>query len=396
MQNPEKELLTVLKQAGVNFTASLPCEKIKVLLEMVEESFFHVPLTREEEGVGICAGAALSGKRPAMFIQSSGIGNMINALLSLTSFYRLPLALFVSQRGIYKERIAAQLPMGQRLPAILKGSGIPCSLIGTSKDFKLIQKKLPNLYRQGGIHAFLLSPAIWEDSEAKSRHDAERSLEPTCGYPPEAVFHREKRSIAERRLKPKFKRYEILQIISPYLKSKAVVCNLGFPSKELYASSHCPSYFYMLGSMGMATPIGLGVSLTNTKEVVVIDGDGSLLMNPGTLATAANFGPANLTIFAVDNGSYGSTGGQPTLARSCVDLEAVARGFGIRDTLKVSTKKQLIEALKKSGKGLRFIHALALPGNEKIPNIPIGHIEIKRQFAAFLKSLPRKGPRGKT
>src|SRR5512135_2785946 len=136
MRNPEKELLTILRQAGVNFTASLPCEKIKVLLEMVGQSFYHVPLTREEEGVGICAGAALSGKRPAMFVQSSGIGNMINALLSLTLFYRLPLALFISQRGIYKEKIEAQLPMGQRLPAILKGSGISFSLISTSTDFK--------------------------------------------------------------------------------------------------------------------------------------------------------------------------------------------------------------------------------------------------------------------
>src|SRR5512135_2877828 len=116
MRNPEEVLTGLLKDAGVDFTASLPCEKIKGLLEMVAETFFHVPLTREEEGVGICAGAALSGKRPAIFVQSSGVGNMINALLSLTGFYQLPLALFISHRGIYREKIAAQVPMGQRLP----------------------------------------------------------------------------------------------------------------------------------------------------------------------------------------------------------------------------------------------------------------------------------------
>ncbi len=64
--------------------------------------------------------------------------------------------------------------------------------------------------------------------------------------------------------------------------------NLGWPSKELYALKHQPSNFYMLGSMGMATPIGLGIALASSKEVFVIDGDGSLLMNPGTLATAAS------------------------------------------------------------------------------------------------------------
>ncbi|PJA83269.1 MAG: hypothetical protein CO147_02110, partial [Nitrospirae bacterium CG_4_9_14_3_um_filter_44_28] len=110
MPNPEEELIGILKNSGVDFTSSLPCEKIKTLLEMIEDSFFHVPLTREEEGVGISAGAALAGKMPAVFVQSSGIGNMINALLSLTGFYELPLAIFISQRGIYNEKIAAQVP----------------------------------------------------------------------------------------------------------------------------------------------------------------------------------------------------------------------------------------------------------------------------------------------
>ena len=90
--------------------------------------------------------------------------------------------------------------------------------------------------------------------------------------------------------------------------------NLGWPSKELYAVKHQPSNFYMLGSMGMVTPIGLGIALSSSKDVIVIDGDGSLLMNPGTLATAASLAPKNLTILAIDNGAYGSTGNQPTLA----------------------------------------------------------------------------------
>src|SRR4030042_6232556 len=146
MQYPEEELLEILGKAGVDFTSSLPCEKIKCLLEMVGREFFHVPLTREEEGVGICAGAALSGKRAAMFVQSSGVGNMINALLSLTGFYKLPLAIFVSQRGIYKEKIEAQVPMGKRLPLILNGAGIDYSVISSRDDFRTIGKRLGDVY----------------------------------------------------------------------------------------------------------------------------------------------------------------------------------------------------------------------------------------------------------
>ncbi len=384
MRNPEEKLLAILRDAGVDFTASLPCEKIKVLLEMVGGLFLHVPLTREEEGVGICAGAALSGKRPAMFVQSSGIGNMINALLSLTQFYELPLAVFISQRGIYKEKIAAQFPMGRRLPTILRGAGIGFSLISSEGDFGTIEKKLEGSYRKNRIHAFLMSPAIWENSEAARKYSGCGPL-PACGYKAGPGKDAEE-SLLRTEIKPAHTRFEILKTVAPYLEAKAVVCNLGFPSKELYFVGHRPSNFYMLGSMGMATPIGLGISLTAAKEVIVIDGDGSLLMNPGTLATAAHFTPANLTVLAIDNGSYGSTGDQPTLAGSCVDLDAVARGFGIRDTCEISTKRQIIEVMKKRSGGLRFIHVRALPGNKDVPNIPVGHLEIKRQFQEFLKA----------
>jgi sulfopyruvate decarboxylase len=376
---PEEEFLAILKKNGVDFTASLPCEKIRTLLEMVGRSFTHLPLTREEEGVGICAGAALAGRRPAMFVQSSGIGNMINALLSLTAFYELPLALFVSRRGIYKEKIEAQLPMGQRLPGILTGAGISHSEINGREDFSIVAQELQHVYPKIGIHAFLLSPAIWEDSECElSRVE--------CGIKdtktPVALGERHE---AKGRQLAQFTRYEILKLIASHLDRKVVISNLGWPSKELYAIKHQPSNFYMLGSMGMATPIGLGIALTSSKEIIVIDGDGSLLMNPGSLATAAFAAPRNLTIIAIDNGAYGSTGNQPTFAGTCVDLEYVAQGFGIRNTMKVASEEQIVEVMKKPRSGLTFIHILAIPGNRDVPNIPLHHLEIKKQVQEFLK-----------
>ena len=251
MQYPEEELIGILKKSGIDFTCSLPCEKIKYLLEMVGREFFHVPLTREEEGVGISAGAALSGKRAAMFVQSSGVGNMINALLSLTEFYKLPLAIFVSQRGVYKEKIEAQVPMGKRLPLILKGAGIAYSTISSRDDFRIVGKKLKDVYSKNRIHVFLLSPAIWSgvyEEEPPALMQSPRCIQ-------ESV--RETASLTENHL-PELTRFEVLEAIAPYLEGKVVVCNLGFPSKELFFIKHQPSNFYMLGSMGMATPIGLG------------------------------------------------------------------------------------------------------------------------------------------
>jgi sulfopyruvate decarboxylase beta subunit len=386
MRYPEDKLLGILKDAGVDFTCSLPCEKIKDLLDMLRleygrTSLPHVPLTREEEGVGICAGISLAGKRPAIFVQSSGVGNMINALLSLTAFYKLPLAVFVSQRGIYKERIEAQFPVGRRLPGILRGAGIAYSFIRTAGEFSIVREKLGEAYRKNKIHVFLLNPAIWEGSKVKVQksqvaiQETPHALSASSGYPCQSPPG----------LNPTLTRFEILKILAPHLDSKVVVCNLGFPSKELFHIRHRPSHFYMLGSMGMVTPIGLGVSLATEKDVVVIDGDGSLLMNPGTLATAACLAPKNLTIVAIDNGAYGSTGNQPTLTASCVDLEAVARGFGIRNTVKVATEGQLADVLRDPYKGLKFLHVLAVPGNEALPPISLHHLEIKRQVMEFLQ-----------
>jgi sulfopyruvate decarboxylase subunit beta len=378
MRGPEEELIAILKKAGVDFTSSLPCEKIKSVLRRVGEEFFHLPLTREEEGVGISAGSALSSKRPAMFVQSSGVGNMINALLSLTGFYQLPLAIFVSWRGVYKERIEAQLPMGKNLPGILKGARIPHFPVTTREDFEEVSKRLADVYRKNSVHAFLLSPALWEGSGVRDEKPERRRHKKKPGN------HYE-RSVVQRVSPPRLTRFEILQILAPYLGSKVVVCNLGIPSKELYFINDQPSNFYMLGSMGMVTPIGLGIALSSNKEVVVIDGDGSILMNPGTLATAASCAPKNLTILAIDNSSYGSTGDQPTLTGSCVDLESLARGFGIKDTCRVSRKKELVDVLKRPHDRMRFIHVLAVPGNQDVPNIPLHHLVIKERVQDFLR-----------
>lgn len=382
MRNAEKELIGILKDYNIDVISSLPCEKIRSLLSLIYREFFHIPLTREEEGVGISAGIALAGKRPAMFVQSSGMGNMLNAILSLTAFYGLPLPIFVSQRGIYKEAIAAQVPMGQRLPGILRESGISYSIINSKENFLLIRKHLSELFEHGRVHAFLLNPAIWEasirDSDFGIPISGEFPIPNSKSQIPKPV------SLTPISISKSLTRYEIIEILAPYLEGKAVICNLGFPSKELYNIKDQESNFYMLGSMGMVTPIGIGFAISSKMDVIVIDGDGSILMNPNSLAIAALLNPDNLTIIAIDNGTYGSTGNQPTLTSMGLDLENIARAFGIRNTLKVSNREGIKKAME-STQGLRFIHILAIPGNRDVPNIPIHHLEIKKRFQESLK-----------
>lgn len=121
----EGEIIGALKQEEMDFCVALPCTMFKDLLAMMEEHWDVLKVTREEEGVGICAGAYLAGKKPFMVIQNSGLGNSVNALMSLNRNYDIPLLILVSHRGMEGERIRAQKPMGMATRPLLRALGIP-------------------------------------------------------------------------------------------------------------------------------------------------------------------------------------------------------------------------------------------------------------------------------
>ena len=123
-----------LKDAGIDFIVSVPCVNLTKLLEMIDEdeNIIHVPVTREEEGIGLCAGAYLGGKKTALLMQNSGLGNSINALKSLTELYKFPLLMIMSHRGTEGENICGQVPMGQSTPLILE-----------AMDFNLFKPETP-------------------------------------------------------------------------------------------------------------------------------------------------------------------------------------------------------------------------------------------------------------
>jgi sulfopyruvate decarboxylase alpha subunit len=157
----ERYLIDVLKQAGITAVATLPCGKIKTLLDLVPTAFKEVPLTREEDGVGLCVGAYLAGVKMALVMQSSGVGNSINALMSLATLFRIPLPILVSWRGVWQEQIFAQTMMGKALPALLDGLKLPYLEIREPSDLEKVKEGLEQCYRMKRPYVFLLSPKIW-------------------------------------------------------------------------------------------------------------------------------------------------------------------------------------------------------------------------------------------
>ncbi|WP_281953928.1 sulfopyruvate decarboxylase subunit beta [Pseudophaeobacter arcticus] len=180
-------------------------------------------------------------------------------------------------------------------------------------------------------------------------------------------------------------RSEILTEIAPLLRDQLVVCNIGIPSQELHAIDDQPSNFYMLGTMGLASSIGLGLALAQPKPVVVIDGDGSVLTNLGTLPTIGNNAPGNYILMIIDNGSYGSTGDQPTYTGKKTCLAGMARAAGCDSVVEVQdvdTAAALAQALKQAEQGgpATVLVVKCDSGNAKMPVIPLDPVVIRDRF----------------
>jgi thiamine pyrophosphate-dependent acetolactate synthase large subunit-like protein len=123
------------------------------------------------------------------------------------------------------------------------------------------------------------------------------------------------------------------RLVGRLTRDEAIIGGIGNSNFDLWAAGRRPQNFYMLGSMGLACPIALGVALAQPqRKVFAIEGDGSLLMQLGCLATIAMLGPTNLHLIIMDNGSYQITGSQPTATQHGADLVAMARAAGLTNS----------------------------------------------------------------
>lgn len=158
-------IVDTMLSEGIDFVCSMPCVMLAgVLKKLAQAPVTHIPVTREEEGVGIAAGAALGGKRPALLMQNSGLGNSLNALLSLTRLYRLPLPLIISQRGGKGEKVLAQMPMGKALLNLLKAARIDYVRIKKREDLIKMRRMIHKGLQNNRVTAVILMRTLWDEA----------------------------------------------------------------------------------------------------------------------------------------------------------------------------------------------------------------------------------------
>lgn len=159
------------------------------------------------------------------------------------------------------------------------------------------------------------------------------------------------------------RRIDAIRMIMDEVTDELVVATTGMISRELYMVKDRPENFYMCGSMGCALPIGIGLALSSGRRVIVLDGDGAALMSLGSLAVARYLQLDNLAHYILDNGSYASTGGQPTCSEA-VDFAAI--GYNVR-VIRVE------------------------PGNlPDIPRIPLDPVAMKERFMRAVQAISMK------
>ncbi len=183
-------------------------------------------------------------------------------------------------------------------------------------------------------------------------------------------------------------RYDVLKAIAPIVRGRLVVCNIGSPSQELYEILDQPSNFYMLGTMGLCSSIGLGLALAQKSPVVAIEGDGSVLTNLATLSTIANNPADNFTLLIIDNGSYGSTGDQPTYAGRKTSLADVARACGCESVVECAAEQTAGELEKALTSGsMTIIVSKCESGNVDVPVIGMDPCVIRERFVGEINRL---------
>lgn len=173
------------------------------------------------------------------------------------------------------------------------------------------------------------------------------------------------------------------------IRDEIVVCNLGHQSQELFMITDRPQNFYMLGSMGLASSIGLGLALSTDQKVVVLEGDGSALMNLGGLVTIGASQPKNYVLIIIDNEAYGSTGFQPTFTACGLRLEAVAQACTIHNTFFINQEAVITSVMEKVLRSDQGPFCVIIKVEKGVPDdlsiIPYEAITVRDRFMESIK-----------
>ncbi|MBI2992744.1 MAG: phosphonopyruvate decarboxylase [Gammaproteobacteria bacterium] len=377
-----RDFVEAARTAGFTRYSGVPCSYLTPFINYVinDETLSYVSAANEGDAVAIAAGSAIGGKRAVAMMQNSGLGNAVSPLTSLAWVFRIPLLLITTHRGAPGEKDEPQHElMGRITPTMLESMEIPWApfpaeapqiapaLKQAQAWFAREQRPYGFIMRKDTVAPCVLARQpvpIRETSGATRRH-------------------------FERPGKTRPSRVEALRRIlglTPVDRT-VVIATTGYTGRELYALEDRPNQLYMVGSMGCASSLGLGLALARPDmKIVVIDGDGAALMRMGNLATAGTYAGNNLVHIVLDNGVHDSTGAQATVSAN-VDFAAIASACGYGLAISGDDTTLLGDLLKEgtNRRGPLFAHLKITAGTiDNLPRPKISPPDVLRRLMAHI------------
>ncbi|MCP4789370.1 MAG: hypothetical protein GY881_03935 [Gammaproteobacteria bacterium] len=356
----------------VDVVTYLPCNKMNALMYHKPADMTVWDITKESAGLGLCFGRSLGHKRSAMMIQNTGLGNLVTELYTLQKLYQVGLPIFVSWRGYFQEPIEAQIIFGGKVEDLLNAIDVEYKILAKAEDLDNIDAEVAACFAQNKVKVFLMSPELWEQNSADYHDFGSPALQPVNVDVPAYSGA------------PSVTRHGAIGQIMPTVAAGDIVLSqIGFPSKEVYNTDDRDTNFYMLGALGAAVNVGIGLAMAvPERHVYIVDGDGSMFFNPNQMFDLAALKPDNLTLICLDNGSWGSTGNQPTLSSKGFNLSGIAQAIGISSRVMTDNAEQMQQALRDKK---QFVHYFINAGNDKVGGeIPLTALSIKQRFMAAI------------
>ncbi len=350
-------------------------------MQILTESSSYVGAAIETDALAMAAGAWLAGKKSAVFCQNSGLGNLINPLSSLNAPFKIPCLLVIGWRAKPGHKDEPQhLLMGQTTQQILGLMDVKSFELSDDPNEaeQTVNAALSHIESTQKPAALLVGPGTFSKVE-QLRIDKTNRDEDTHAH----HEHRDLRTL-EGKLPSRMDTLRALMSKMP--QNAAVVATTGKCGRELYSIADRPQNFYMVGSMGSASAIGLGIALNRKQLVVVIDGDGAALMRLGTMATTGRARPENYVHIVLDNQSHDSTGGQST-GSEYVDFSGVAEACGYATTVNCNDIEGLTTAFQAAldATGPHFIRAkIKIGSSANLGRPAIPPHSVAQRFQAFL------------
>ncbi|MDP3920770.1 MAG: phosphonopyruvate decarboxylase [Candidatus Omnitrophota bacterium] len=311
-----------LKNEGFRFFTGVPCSFFQSAINAVvdDKSLKYVTVPNEGAALAAASGAILAGEPAVVLIQNSGFGNLINPLTSLNMIYGLGVLIFISGRAYGVADEPQHEIIGKSMAGMLDAMGVAFEDLPSEPEALRSALGRAHLWIRNEKQPFVFF--VRKDTLLEYAGPSGKDV-----YP--------------------LKRIDAIKIIAESIgDNDYVVATTGKPSRELFKIKDRVRNFYMQGSMGHAAAIGLGAALSRPDErIIVLDGDGAILMHLGILSSIGHYRPKNFYHIVLDNEAYESTGGQDTTSASS-DLCAVAHACGYVWTKETSTADELKRSLE--------------------------------------------------